>query len=251
MALEQLKKQISCAELIQTPAHIIVGPQEHTLAYAHTMIKTALCSTACGSCITCRQIEQHAHHSVMWIEPEKSYTLAHLDDLFNTLSLSLEQNESYFFVLQKADTLTQACANRLLKSLEEPPEGYHFILLVERTEHILPTIRSRCIIHVVTGTASMNAHSPLFEWFTIQLPAPSIFLKYLDDKPVSEHETLTLLDTILSYWTKQYSKALADKNSSLIPSLSKKIDTLKTAYQFPPMPGSSKIFWKDLFIQMI
>ena len=35
-------------------------------------------------------------------------------------------------------------ANALLKSLEEPGEGVHFILVSARADELLPTIRSRC-----------------------------------------------------------------------------------------------------------
>jgi DNA polymerase-3 subunit delta' len=35
--------------------------------------------------------------------------------------------------------------NRLLKMIEEPPEQTYFILITNQREHILPTIRSRCM----------------------------------------------------------------------------------------------------------
>src|SRR5205823_1504040 len=35
-------------------------------------------------------------------------------------------------------------ANTLLKTLEEPPAGTHFVLVTSRAPSLLPTIRSRC-----------------------------------------------------------------------------------------------------------
>ncbi len=43
-----------------------------------------------------------------------------------------------------ADALNPAAANALLKTLEEPPPGVHFLLGAHRLDAVLPTIRSRC-----------------------------------------------------------------------------------------------------------
>ena len=47
-------------------------------------------------------------------------------------------------VIDPADDLERGAANALLKSLEEPPEGTHFLLVAHRPARLLPTIRSRC-----------------------------------------------------------------------------------------------------------
>ena len=82
----------------------------------------------------------------MWLTPEKSYTLPQLQPIFETISLQLAPDEHFFFIIEHADALTPACANSLLKVMEEPPTGYHFLLLAERQDTILPTIRSRAVI---------------------------------------------------------------------------------------------------------
>lgn len=43
-----------------------------------------------------------------------------------------------------AETLNIACANKLLKLIEEPPEKTVFILIVEKEEQLINTIKSRC-----------------------------------------------------------------------------------------------------------
>lgn len=48
------------------------------------------------------------------------------------------------FVIEGADTMNDRAANRLLKTLEEPPDFAHLILLAHRREDVLPTIVSRC-----------------------------------------------------------------------------------------------------------
>ncbi len=48
------------------------------------------------------------------------------------------------FVIEDADAMNDQAANRLLKTLEEPPDFVHVLLLTERREDVLATIVSRC-----------------------------------------------------------------------------------------------------------
>ena len=48
------------------------------------------------------------------------------------------------FVIERADTMNDQAANRMLKTLEEPPTFAHLLLLTDRPGEILPTIASRC-----------------------------------------------------------------------------------------------------------
>ncbi|GGD92482.1 DNA polymerase III subunit delta' [Tsuneonella deserti] len=47
-------------------------------------------------------------------------------------------------IIDPADDLETSASNALLKSLEEPPAGTHFLLIAHRPARLLPTIRSRC-----------------------------------------------------------------------------------------------------------
>jgi DNA polymerase III subunit delta' len=47
-------------------------------------------------------------------------------------------------IIDSADGLETASVNALLKNLEEPPQGTHFLLITHRIGRLLPTIRSRC-----------------------------------------------------------------------------------------------------------
>jgi len=48
------------------------------------------------------------------------------------------------FVIEDAHTMNDQAANRLLKTLEEPPSFAHLILLAPSARDVLPTIASRC-----------------------------------------------------------------------------------------------------------
>ena len=48
------------------------------------------------------------------------------------------------FVIEGADAMNDQAANRMLKTLEEPAEFVHLVLLTDRLQDVLPTIASRC-----------------------------------------------------------------------------------------------------------
>jgi DNA polymerase III subunit delta' len=48
------------------------------------------------------------------------------------------------FVIEGVDAMNDQAANRMLKTLEEPPKFVHLVLVTDRREDVLPTIASRC-----------------------------------------------------------------------------------------------------------
>lgn len=65
------------------------------------------------------------------------------DDIIKNLGLKPYEAEYKVVIIYLAEKLNDQAANKLLKSLEEPPEKTLIILIAERYEMIIPTIRSR------------------------------------------------------------------------------------------------------------
>lgn len=65
-------------------------------------------------------------------------------------------------VVHPAEMMNAAAANALLKILEEPPAGVHFILVANAWRKLLPTIRSRCRQLSFGRPSSQEAHA----WLT-------------------------------------------------------------------------------------
>lgn len=65
------------------------------------------------------------------------------DDVIKILGLKPYEAEYKVIIIYMAEKLIEAASNKLLKSLEEPPEKTLIILVAERYEMIIPTIRSR------------------------------------------------------------------------------------------------------------
>jgi len=233
------------------PAQLWVGPHDNLLAETYRYLQKLLCPhNGCSSCTTCNQIMQQQHHAICWLYPEKQYTLDHLKIIFSTLAFTLDPDTLFFFIIQKADALTAACGNQLLKSIEEPPSGYHFILLTDRVDDILPTIRSRCIIQTWYAQSGTAHHQPIIDCFTKKNKvSPSAFAALLETSKINEQETKEVLETLLAHWAQQYKKAVVKNNDQTADLALQMIEHLKQALIMPPMPGSSKIFWKNFFLQ--
>lgn len=234
------------------PSQLFIGhnsaPEMHAIEY----IQKKLCAhNGCSVCVTCRNIRDKQHHAMRWFFPEKAYTRDELAPLFQLLSFALDTHELFFIVIEKADYLTVACANSLLKSIEEPPAGYHFLLLTDRPDQILPTIRSRCTAFTVQSTHTRTSTDPLFQLFTTSTSSdPALFLKMLDKEKPTEQRTVALLDQLLAYWIASYKNHLTSGDIDMHNNSQRVINILAAAIKHPPMPGSSKIMWKNLFLQI-
>jgi DNA polymerase-3 subunit delta' len=56
-----------------------------------------------------------------------------------------------------AERMNHVTANALLKTLEEPPGDVKFVLATEAAHQLLPTIRSRCLIHAMAWPSEAEA----------------------------------------------------------------------------------------------
>ncbi len=230
------------------PAQLWTGTHDNLIAEVIPYLQKRFCSDeGCGVCVSCNQIREQQHYAVVWICPEKNYTLDTLKVIHERLSFALNDDQEIFFVLQKADFLSKQCANSLLKSIEEPPEGYHFILCAERIEYVLPTIKSRCLLRTFAKDSFSGQLQQLYRSFSTQLQEPLSFLQYLQKNPINELQTIDLIDQLLAYWMNKYKDAVEHNKEK--KQISKRITILKKALLKPPMPGSSKLFWKNLYMQ--
>lgn len=248
MDTNQLPSYLNYTSHTLPAAQLWIGNHTTGTQEVELFLQKMLCKhDACNTCLICMQIRERQHPTIMWFLPEKNYTIDHLNDLFATLAFQREHDELFFFIIQKADLLTAACANKLLKPIEEPPHGYYFLLLAEHIENILPTIRSRCIEYTLNNAPPSHDSHPLYECFTTKTVFPDEFSKIIDMSTINEHESIQLLDAIMHFWITTLNNTHDNNKKPIIISL---ISTIKKIYLKPPMPGSSTLFWRNLYMQL-
>lgn len=112
---------------------------------------------ACGSCAACRAVRGGYQPDLLWIEPEGAIKVAEADLIqehlqYQSSSASFSSASSAFsgpsirsVVIVDIEELTDQAANRLLKTLEEPPPQTRLLLSCSRPRQLLPTILSRLV----------------------------------------------------------------------------------------------------------
>ena len=237
-----------------TPAYLFVTPhmqaEQITLYFLQTIFCTQNTHNTSCSCTTCTPITYKTDTYSLWIKPDKRYVLDDLESITHRINFMLEEDQKFFFIIQDAQFLTPACANMLLKIVEEPPAGYYFIFLASHSHHVLPTLRSRCVIHAFTPETTHTTHPELFYFFTKKAD-PLLFLKEISALKLSEHESTDLLNALYNFWVTHYKKALTatDAYTENLEYTYKILKLFEKQLGNPIMPGSQKLFWKNLFLQ--
>jgi DNA polymerase-3 subunit delta' len=188
------------------------------LALAERFAQFLLCESAgatkpCGACDGCRWYVAGSHPDLRRLEPEalarrvdaedetpavpaaKAAKPSHeikvdqVRELDGFLSLRSHRGRRRIVLVHPAEAMNVHAANALLKALEEPQPGAHFLLVSHRPARLLPTIRSRCAALPLALPEPELARAWLKEqdvpeaeaWLTFSGGAPLQALKYVSD----------------------------------------------------------------------
>ena len=135
--------------------YLFEGPPavgKHTAAVRLAM--AANCSGSgtvlpCGTCPTCLQMSKGLHPDLIELGPDPDKKTKVISRQQSREVVRLAGLRSYnaawrTFIIDPVDLLQPEAINALLKTLEEPPAGTHFLLIVTNSASLLPTIVSRC-----------------------------------------------------------------------------------------------------------
>lgn len=211
--------------------------KERALAYLHY----ELCPQhGCGHCITCMAIKTQQEHNILWLSQDK-YSVEDIDEIIEKTRFSLEDHAAFFCIIEYADRLHEHASNKLLKLIEEPVRGYHFLLLTQNAQRLLATIRSRCIIEICSSSYPQEQHQ-LVQWFTHETVTAPTLLAYLAKQDITEDETQACIEEIAAYWLN-----LSQQNDNKYAYA--RWHVAYKALSSLPKTGGSKIFWKNFYIQ--
>lgn len=138
---------------------------------------------SCGECSQCRKVSSNLHADIHWFFPVSSnkdvssemnlqlwiksikeqpflsfsdwisnfknenslaqISVKEVSEMLRRLSLHGYESDQRTVIIWLPERLNTAASNKLLKIIEEPPEGVLFVLVSEQTDLLLPTILSR------------------------------------------------------------------------------------------------------------
>jgi len=87
------------------------------------------------------------HPDLTWVRPTGAHVMRVSDvegPVVSAASRTPFESKRRVFVLERVDTMNDEVANRLLKTLEEPPSFVHLILLTDQLGRVIETVVSRC-----------------------------------------------------------------------------------------------------------
>ncbi len=138
------------------------------------------------------------------------------------LSYDLSDVAYRFIIIEDAHLMSEEAQNALLKSLEEPPQGFIFVLITDKIEQLLATIKSRCLKIHFDPLSDEEIANILIENFKIEAKKATAISYFASG---SIYEALKFLDTdiddaqkivinILRYcMSNKYSSALKEINN--------------------------------------
>lgn len=175
----------------QGQAWLLQGPSglgQYALATA--LVSAWLCESnealtqgACGQCGSCHALSVHTHADLFVLMPEtvllelgwplsekaqseidnksrKPSKEIRIDAMRDAIEFSQRTNargRGKAILVFPAERMNHITANALLKTLEEPPGNVKFVLASEAAHQLLPTIRSRCLIHTMVWPENNEA----------------------------------------------------------------------------------------------
>ena len=163
-------------------AYIFEGPltankKGIALSFAQALLCEKAPGKGCGTCPICRKIvsENHIDLTVIGATRAESRNTSSIKDddvekLISRMKTKPYEASRNIAVIEDADSITIRGANRLLKTLEEPPVGSVIMLLSENSTNLPVTIRSRCVqFRVARDKNETNMYSELSAQLVTQL----------------------------------------------------------------------------------
>lgn len=152
--------------------HAIEGMGGEALSYG--LSRWLMCQNkqglkSCNECHSCRLMLAETHPDWHVLQSEKgksSIGIEAIRKVTEKLEHHAQQSGSRIVWIKDVEALTEAAANALLKTLEEPPKNTYFLLNCQQPEVLLATLRSRCFYyHLATPDLQHATH-----WLQQQLP---------------------------------------------------------------------------------
>lgn len=148
---------------------------------------------SCGYCHSCQLMQAGTHPDYYTLVPEKGKSALGIDAVRDVNEKLYERSRlggAKVVWISDAALLTDAAANALLKTLEEPPENTWFFLACQEPARLLATLRSRCRLYHLAPPAESYGLAWLEREVTLEQNALLAALRLSANAPAAALELL-------------------------------------------------------------
>ncbi|MCE9899506.1 DNA polymerase III subunit delta' [Raoultella terrigena] len=148
---------------------------------------------SCGHCHSCQLMQAGTHPDYYTLVPEKGKSALGIDAVREVNEKLYERSRlggAKVVWISDAALLTDAAANALLKTLEEPPENTWFFLACQEPARLLATLRSRCRLYHLAPPAESYGLAWLEREVTLEQNALLAALRLSANAPAAALELL-------------------------------------------------------------
>ena len=147
---------------------IVCDDEDYIENYLTAFAKMLMCSEdeACNVCRTCRLIESKNFTDVVFYPTGKKIVVSDVDDLVEKSFFKPLESTKKVFVLKDISVMTVQAQNKLLKTLEEPPENTYILMGTTTIYPVLSTILSRSKKLEINGFLEEDIVSELKDKYT-------------------------------------------------------------------------------------
>ena len=129
-------------------AYLLYGPPgTGKRAAARALAVSLLSGGARNPATVAERIARDAHPDLTWVSPSGASEMLVADIEEPVVAAATRtpfESSRRVFVIESVEAMNDQSANRMLKTLEEPLDFVHLVLLSDRLDDVLPTIASRC-----------------------------------------------------------------------------------------------------------
>lgn len=98
----------------------------------------------CGKCENCKEVIAGSHPDIIEFDAASHSRVENIRDILAQVNYASTLGRYKIYIIDEVHMLSNAAANALLKTLEEPPTNVVFILATTESQKVLATIQSRC-----------------------------------------------------------------------------------------------------------
>ena len=122
----------------------------------------------CGECASCVKFAHQNHPDFYEYTGKRGKSAIGVDEIrrIRQDAYTIPNDGAYkVYLIPYAEEMSSAAANALLKVLEEPPAHAVFLLTANHYDHVMETIRSRCVKYPVLPLSDIETENILKERF--------------------------------------------------------------------------------------